>query len=694
MRKLSVFLILVIMFLPLAFTAITLASIRPWVLDGGFYERILNNERLYEAVLTDELPNRINNGAFTVVEQLPVSALSNALREVVTPDYLQTQALNVVDKVFDYIDGRERTFELSIDITPIKAALIGDERMAFAAALAAGLPLCDGGQQSIAPGGRLTRCIAAESSIETAAEQIAAALPAVLEAAPSHIVINDETAYVRMNWYDYAWFLGSSVHTALDVAILMIATGLGVGFVGAYLGGDDLRGRLKWLSSALFAPGSLFLVAGLILTSPLIGGPISGGLSSARWGAQYSESFHEAVADVIVPVVQQIGSGILLTGIIACLISLALLIWRWTAPIQEQRSPEWYRFWQRTRSEIQKIVRVYRALCPGWQPPRCHEERDSKEYRGLLETEEFKMSESISIPASSTQTVSERRTLLHVAWGIVLLLTVPEIILRGFLQLDTAWILPVRIGMLVILLALTVVWPSIRPLRRLALIFLVIYGVESWFFGTLLPQSQFYVDLFDSNANFAFFGDRLVRIGATLVMLLVLLAMGLKHQDFFLSVGNLKAVAEAEKWGIPRKPETWPGFGGRYALIIITLFLLFMVPALKPSLSNLSVGLVLFAAVCAVMNAFAEEFLYRSALLPQVLPLFGKGASLILVASWFGIGHYFGVPQGLTGVIVTTIGGWVFAKAMVETRGMGWPLFLHFVSDFTIYLVILLAGGL
>lgn len=303
------------------------------------------------------------------------------------------------------------------------------------------------------------------------------------------------------------------------------------------------------------------------------------------------------------------------------------------------------------------------------------------------------MSESISIPESSTQTISERRTLLYVAWGIVLLLTVPEIILRAFIQVDTAWMLPARIGMLGILLALTLVWPSVRPLRGLVFIFLIIYGVESWFFGTLLPQSQFYADVFGRNENLAFFGDRLVRIGATLVMLLVLLAMGLKRQDFFLTVGNLKAVAEPEKWGIPRKPETWPGFGGRYALIIVALFLLFMVPSLQPSLSNLSVGLVLFAALCAVMNAFAEEFLYRSALLPQVLPLFGKGASLILVAVWFGIAHYFGVPQGLTGVILTTIGGWIFAKAMVETRGMGWPLFLHFVSDFTVYVVILLAGG-
>lgn len=303
------------------------------------------------------------------------------------------------------------------------------------------------------------------------------------------------------------------------------------------------------------------------------------------------------------------------------------------------------------------------------------------------------MRESISLPASSSQAAGERRILLYAAWALVLALTVPEIVLRAFMQVDTSWMLPARIGLLVILLMLTFVWAFIRPLRGLTLIFLVIYAAEGWFFGTVVPQSQFYTDLFGGNANLAFFGERLMRIGATLVMLLVLLAMGLKRQDFFLTVGNLKAVAEPERWGVPRKPETWPGFSGRYALIIIALLSVFMIPALKPSLSNLSVGLVFFVAVCALMNAFAEEFLYRSALLPQVLPLFGKGASLILVASWFGIGHYFGVPTGLTGVILTTIGGWIFAKSMVETRGMGWALFLHFVSDFTVYIIILLAGG-
>jgi membrane protease YdiL (CAAX protease family) len=303
------------------------------------------------------------------------------------------------------------------------------------------------------------------------------------------------------------------------------------------------------------------------------------------------------------------------------------------------------------------------------------------------------MGATLSIPASSVQAIAARRKLRWLAWGIVLLLTVPQIILGGFLHQDINWLVPARLGLLAALLTLSFVWPLIRPLRGLVLAFLVVFGVEGWLFLTLVEQSQFFQNTFGSDPNLALLGERLLRIAAVLVMLLVLLVQGFKRREFFLSVGNLKAVAEAEKWGIPRKPETWPGFGGRYALIIVTIFLLFMVPAFQPSLASFSPGLLLFAVLCALMNAFAEEFLYRAALLPQVLPIFGKGASMFLVAAWFGLGHYFGVPHGITGVILTGLGGWIFAKAMLETRGMGWPLFLHFVSDFTVYIIILLAGG-
>jgi len=280
---------------------------------------------------------------------------------------------------------------------------------------------------------------------------------------------------------------------------------------------------------------------------------------------------------------------------------------------------------------------------------------------------------------------------LVLAWAIVLLLTLPEIILRAFLDIDTPWMLPARIALLSGMLALTVVWSVGRPLRGMLTILLVIYAVEAGIFLTALPQSPIFRDLLGGDSNLTFLGERLMRIGAVLVMLVVLLGMGLRRRDFYLTVGDVRATAEAMR--IPAKPEPWTKLGRNYAIISVGLLLVFLIPALRPSLAALSVGLIVFAAACAALNAFAEEFLYRSALIPQVLPLFGKGATLALVPGWFALAHWFGVPAGLTGVLLAGIGGWFFTRSMVETRGMAWAWFLHFLADFTVYLVVLLAGG-
>jgi hypothetical protein len=284
------------------------------------------------------------------------------------------------------------------------------------------------------------------------------------------------------------------------------------------------------------------------------------------------------------------------------------------------------------------------------------------------------------------------RSLLYVAWAIVLLLTVPEIIARAFMGIDTSWMLAARMTLLAASVGLTFAWSVVRPLRGMLVVFLVIYVVEAGVFLTAVPDSRIYQDAIGDDANVAFLGERLLRIGAVLVMLLVLLGMGLRRHDFYLAAGDVRATAEPMR--IPSHPEPWTRFGRNYAIISVGLLLAFLIPALQPSLAELSIGLVVFAAVCAMLNAFAEEFLYRAALIPHVLPLFGKGATLLLLPVWFGLAHWFGVPNGLTGVALAAVGGWFFARSMIETRGIAWAWFLHFLADFTVYLVLLLAGGL
>jgi hypothetical protein len=334
MRKLSALFILIVVSIPLTVSALTLTSIRPWVLDRGFYEGIVSDERLYETMLVNDLPNQFNRTAITAVEALPLDALGSALQEVVTVEYQRGQALYIIDTVFDYIEGRADDFELVIDIQPVKTAILGEGRSRFAATLAAALPDCEAGQTPIAAGGKLTRCIAADSSVEAAAAQIAAALPAALENTPDQLIINDGDFFIRMNWYSSNWFARIGIFAALDLAILTIVVmALGAALATGVLGGSNLRETLQWFSAALLLPGALFLVMGLALTMPIIVGPISNSVVALR----YSEAYRAGLVDLIVQIIQQLGSGFAVSGAVTSLIALGLLILGRATPADDQQ---------------------------------------------------------------------------------------------------------------------------------------------------------------------------------------------------------------------------------------------------------------------------------------------------------------------------------------------------------------------
>ena len=139
---------------------------------------------------------------------------------------------------------------------------------------------------------------------------------------PDSVILNVD-ANLQMGWFRYNRFLISGIRPALDVGILSITVmALFAWVTGVYLGGADLRSRLKWSSSSLFAPGSLILFVGLTLTSAPVVSAISINMVSSR----YDEAYRQALIGVITQVFQQIGVGFVVTGGVACLIAFGLLI--------------------------------------------------------------------------------------------------------------------------------------------------------------------------------------------------------------------------------------------------------------------------------------------------------------------------------------------------------------------------------
>jgi hypothetical protein len=50
----------------------------------------------------------------------------------------------------------------------------------------------------------------------------------------------------------------------------------------------------------------------------------------------------------------------------------------------------------------------------------------------------------------------------------------------------------------------------------------------------------------------------------------------------------------------------------------------------------------------------------------------------------FGIPHFAGMPNGIIGVTLAGILGFVLAKSMHETRGFFWAWTIHFLQDILI----------
>jgi hypothetical protein len=63
----------------------------------------------------------------------------------------------------------------------------------------------------------------------------------------------------------------------------------------------------------------------------------------------------------------------------------------------------------------------------------------------------------------------------------------------------------------------------------------------------------------------------------------------------------------------------------------------------------------------------------------------GSRQALRLVAAYFGLGHFYGVPYGVIGVVLAWFLGWILARSMLETRGLTWAWFIHFLQDVAIF---------
>lgn len=291
--------------------------------------------------------------------------------------------------------------------------------------------------------------------------------------------------------------------------------------------------------------------------------------------------------------------------------------------------------------------------------------------------------------------------LLWIAWGAMLL--VSHLSNSLFLELGSGvpnWLIWAKIGFLLVLAVLSFAWPALRALRAYFVVLAVIYLASELFFR--FSRLEWWQQTFHySGATFSvtMLGEQGIRLAIALALIATLLLLGFRRADFFLVKGQLDAPVTPVRWMGLKEGDTWRSFGWQFLLGAVVILGIFLGVAAWSKLSALPQALPFLPAVLAmaVLNAFNEELTYRAALLAPLRQVVGDRQAIYIAATLFGLGHYTGVPYGVTGVIMAAFLGWALGKAMIETKGFAWAWFIHFVMDVMIFSLMVVgsitAGG-
>jgi membrane protease YdiL (CAAX protease family) len=291
-----------------------------------------------------------------------------------------------------------------------------------------------------------------------------------------------------------------------------------------------------------------------------------------------------------------------------------------------------------------------------------------------------------------------RTILILTAWlGTLLLSRLPQIILGELgIIASTDWSMWWWTILGVALIALTYIWSGARPLRGYFLIVTMIYVLTILL--SQLQRSSMWSSWFGPEKPWlaSFFGERLGVVLLALGLVGTLAAIGQKRSDYFLASGNVKASVEGMRFPGRGKPISWLIFGPIFALLLAGLMAA-AVLAMNPIPTGILTGLIpLLPAVVlfALMNAFGEEMAYRAAPLSQLWQVVGKGHAIWMTALWFGLGHYYGgISFGAFGAVFFTLVAALFGKAMLETRGLAVPVFMHLWGDIVLYIFLALGAA-
>lgn len=307
---------------PLLLVFIILAGVNTWVLDRGFYQEMLSEPEFYEAALDEAAINWSSTELPDAFGDAPPAALNAGLRAVITPEYFQSVANDTVDQVFDVLEGAAASFDLTLDLAPIKASLQGDGAEDFASAYVGALPTCRANQEPTPTEGGLPACRPSDVTEAQLSDQLAESMPGIAERLPDELMVSRN---VRPPDIRGVPLQPGTLRTLFTSGLVILAIiSIVLWLIDAAIGATDTRTRFLWLGLTLLIPAGMVLFLGMGVNTGSLEGVIRD--SILRGEGVQNARFAASVAANAIRASDQVRTGFLIAGAIPTLVAVILLI--------------------------------------------------------------------------------------------------------------------------------------------------------------------------------------------------------------------------------------------------------------------------------------------------------------------------------------------------------------------------------
>jgi len=287
------------------------------------------------------------------------------------------------------------------------------------------------------------------------------------------------------------------------------------------------------------------------------------------------------------------------------------------------------------------------------------------------------------------QNPTKNKNIIKIAYILMLIgSTLPLVIFREIFNINPDWLLQTQTILFVFILGTIILTNKLKELKLFIFMILLLMGTQ-WLTNIIQDLSA-WNNIFSGISNnfiLMLLKGQLLRLAAALLIFVVFLYIKKKPKNFFIAKGEIDAEVKPIKF-ILTEPSNWKKFGFTFAVYLSLGTLIFLIVAGGiPSLDKLISIIPIFPLIIifAAINSFYEELGYRAALISVLEDKIGSKHSLYLSSLFFGLGHFYGVPYGVVGVLMATFLGYILGKSMLETRGFFWAFFIHMILDVLIF---------